>query len=122
MWKFPNKETKNLVAYDIRESIDTSKTLAFKKDSELTALFNHHVMKLMETGVNHKIMSGMSGSQDHIYGISDAVVMGFENLLFPFAWLAFGFVLVVPIIFGEMLLRRYKSFRGITIYGHHSKT
>ena len=122
IWSSYKDNVKNLVQLDIIEAVITPKTFAFNKDSELTALFNHQILTLIESGVIYKAMSGMSRGPDDVYGISDAVVIGFENLLFPFAWVALGSILAMPIILGEMILHRCKSFRSITMYGQNSNT
>ena len=41
----------NLVALDIDEAAKINKVIAFKKDSELAAAFNRHLLEMEETGV-----------------------------------------------------------------------
>ena len=41
----------NLVALDIDEAAKINKVIAFKKDSELAAVFNRNLLEMEETGV-----------------------------------------------------------------------
>ena len=108
LWSFASKETKGLITLDILEAVNIPKTLAFDKNSELTPLFNHHICKMKESGVIHQIMTSKSGDPDGVYGVEEPVVIGYENVLFPFGWLALGIAIIVPIILGEMILGRFK--------------
>ena len=109
IWTFPRNNMKNLIALDVLEAVDTPKTLAFNKDSELFALFNHEVLKMIESGITTKIVSSNTGNPKEVYGISDAIVIGYENLLFPFAWLALGSIIALPIMWGELILCKFNS-------------
>ena len=62
MWTFPRNNMKNLVASDILEAVDTPKTLAFNKDSELFSLFDHEVLKMIESGITTKIITSNQSS------------------------------------------------------------
>ena len=112
IWSFASKETKGLITLDILEAINIPKTLAFDKNSELTSLFNHQICKMKESGVIHQIMTSKSGDPEQVYGVDEPVVIGYENVLFPFGWLALGSIIVVPVILGEMILGRFKFLKG----------
>ena len=113
IWSFASKETKQLKQLDILEAIDIPKTLAFDKDSELTALFNHNVFKMKENGLIHQILTSKVSDPDQVYGVEDPIVIGYENVLFPFGWLALGSLLIGPLLMGEIILGRFRS-REIT--------
>ena len=112
IWSFASKETKGLITLDILEAINIPKTLAFDKNSELTSLFNHQICKMKESGVIHQIMTSKSGDPEQVYGVDEPVAIGYENVLFPFGWLALGSIIVVPVILGEMILGRFKFLKG----------
>ena len=101
-----------LIAHNIEESIFVPRTLAFDKDSDLTALFNHHICKMRESGVIQQLLSTSSGNPDQVYGMEEAVVIGYKNILFPFAWLALGLIIAMPIVLGENIIGRFKSKRS----------
>ena len=44
-----------------------------------------------------------------VYGMTEATVLGFENLFFPFAWLALGTLLAVPLVLAETIARKMES-------------
>ena len=96
IWSFASKETKDLKQLDILEAIDIPKTLAFDKDSELTALYNHNIFKMKENGLIHQILTKHTVDPDQAYGVDEPVVIGYENVLFPFGWLALGRHLSCP--------------------------
>ena len=103
---------KQLKQLDILEAINIPKTLAFDKNSELMPLFNHHICQMRESGVLHKMLTSASGDPDGVYEMDEAIVIGYENVLFPFGWLALGSVIVVPLIFVEVILGRLGCRKG----------
>ena len=46
---------KSLVTLDIKEKITFPVSIAIQKDSELLALFNHQIVRMIETGVLHRM-------------------------------------------------------------------
>ena len=122
IWSFASKETKDLKQLDILEAIDIPKTLAFDKDSELTALYNHNIFKMKENGLIHQILTKHTVDPDQAYGVDEPVVIGYENVLFPFGWLALGSLLIVPLLMAEVILGRSRLRMGIkgATEGHHN--
>ena len=41
--------------------------------------------------------------------MTEATVLGFENLFFPFAWLALGTLLAVPLVMAEAIAKNMVS-------------
>ena len=41
--------------------------------------------------------------------MTEATVLGFESLFFPFAWLALGTLLAVPLVMAETVARKMAS-------------
>ena len=113
IWSFASKETKGLIEIDILEAIPIPKTLAFDKNSELTALFNHNIFKMKESGVIHQILTSNSGDPNQVYGVEEPIVIGYENVLFPFGWLALGMIMILPLVMGEIILGKCTFRKGI---------
>ena len=102
------RAVKNIVPLYIIETRNIPQTLSFEEDSELLALFNHNILKMRESGIINRIKTSRNGNPDQFYGMSDAVVIGYENILFPFACLALGSLLAISISLVETIVRRYK--------------
>ena len=47
----PKPQWKSLVPLDIKEQVWIFVSIGMQKDSELFELFNHHILKILETGV-----------------------------------------------------------------------
>ena len=47
----PKPQWKSLVPLDIKEQVWIFVSIGMQKDSELFELFNHHILKMLETGV-----------------------------------------------------------------------
>ena len=41
--------------------------------------------------------------------MAEPIVLGYDNLFFPFGWLALGIVLVVPILVAEVFGKWFKA-------------
>lgn len=102
------RAVKNIVPLYIIETRNIPQTLSFQEDSELLALFNHNILKMRESGIINRIKTSRNGNPDRFYGMSDAVVIGYENILFPFACLALGSLLALSISLVETIVRRYR--------------
>ena len=104
---FSCAECLNLNALDIREAIIRDQHFAFKKDSEFTALFHHYLLKMQESGILD-ILHKRRGNRNQDYGMSEPIILGFDNLFFPFGCLALGIVVTVPVLLAENIGRRCK--------------
>ena len=105
-WTYEERE---LVALDIAENVAIDKSLAFKKGSELTKMFNNNLLKMQESGLINRIKSKWTSNRDQKYEMAGPIVLAFDNLFFPFACLALGIVVAVPITLTEVIVGRYTS-------------
>ena len=77
----------NLVVLDLEDQLYYHQTFAFKRDSEFVDLFNYHIGVMEKSGVLKHIQNvwipktGFATASD---SQSEAVVLGFENVAFPF--------------------------------------
>ena len=74
----------------IDEAVQFNEAIALRKNSELTALFNHHIFKLLQTGVVDRIRHAWMDRADGDYWVVEAVTLGYENVLFPFVSVVVG--------------------------------
>ena len=68
---------------------------------------------MKENRLIHQILTSKVSDPDQVYGVEDPIVIGYENVLFPFGWLALGSLLIGPLLMGEIILGRFRS-REIT--------
>ena len=61
---------------------------------------------MFEGGKIHKINDKWTAKYDKKYGIEDPIPLGYENVLFPYNFLALGIALAIPIILGEYVIKR----------------
>ena len=62
-----------------------------KKDSELLELINYHLIQLTETGIMNKFRRDAESRESGDRAILDnVVVLGYENVAFPFLTLLVG--------------------------------
>ena len=111
LWAIVVDDKYDLAILDIIENVATDKGLAFKKDSELTRSFNFNLLKMQESGLINRITNKWTGRRDLIYGLSEPLVLTFNNLFFPFGGLALGILIAIPITLVEMIVGKYKASR-----------
>ena len=87
--------------------------------SEFREAFNYHLLKLTEHGILKRIYNRWPDtSRNEEFGIAEAAILGFENLLFPFGFIALGFVLAAVTIIGEHFIWRNKRLNcGMELVG-----
>ena len=97
-----------IVALDINEAIRLYLGYAVQKDSEFFTLLNHHIFLMIENGKTRRLIKKWEVSQyDQKYGMEEAIVLGYEHVLFPYAWLALGITVALPMVLGEICLKRW---------------
>ena len=75
--------------------------------SEFREAFNFHLLKLTEHGILKRIYNRWPDtSRNEEFGITEAAVLGFENLLFPFSALAMGMAAAVVLAALEGVQRK----------------
>ena len=101
----------DVIPLDIVDKVTFFKALAFQKESELTPFFNHHLRRMEENGATAIITLRREDKRDKDFGISEPIVLGYDNLLFPSGWLALGMVISGILVFGEKIVK--KSARNL---------
>ena len=81
---------KEFVNLKIREAILLYNTLVLQKNSEFTELFNYRLLKMMETGNIERMKLRAIINADQEFGISEAIQLGYENVMDPFMCFALG--------------------------------
>ena len=111
VWAFENRWP-NLVVLDITENTATDKSLAFNKDSEFTKIFNNNLLKMQESGLINRIKKKWYGDYDKVFGMSEPLVLTFDNLFFPFGCLALGIIFTFLIITAEVIGWKFLVYKG----------
>ena len=90
--------------------------MAFQKDSQLAECFNHHLYRMIQSGV----MSQINGRADKIHEefnrIDDAIMLSYENVIFP------SLVLLTGLILSFSLLAMENGWTRIKRGGKPTKT
>ena len=84
---------KEFVSLDMADAVTLYNSLALRKDSEFTALFNYVLLKMQETGTMERMRLRwivLGGEEDFGGGMSEAIQLGYENVLLPFNCCAVG--------------------------------
>lgn len=69
--------------------------MAFQKESELVECFNHHFVKMIQSGIMGQINQRAEKINQKFNSIDDAVVLSYVNVVFPSLILLGGVVLSV---------------------------
>ena len=69
--------------------------MAFQKDSQLVECFNHHLHRMIQSGVMSQINGRAETVNNKYNSIDDAIVLSYENVIFPSLILLTGLVLSV---------------------------
>ena len=91
-------DTAGIIELDIVEAATLPQAFAFKKGSEFFALFNYQLLKMIESSITKRIKKKWAKDPNHEYGMAEPIVLGYDNLFFPFGWLALGIIFTVPIL------------------------
>ena len=94
-----------MAALELVDMIPVPTAFGLPLDSELAQPLNLFMLKLQETGVKHKLEQkwGIVGQKDNgDRGQEAAVVLGFENVSFPFIVLGFGVGVALMLGFVEV--------------------
>ena len=89
---------------------------------EFTELFNHHIFRLYEMGVMDRLKHKYVDKPNEDFGFPEAIALGYENLLFPFGFIALGAILASVVIVGEHIFGRItKLDNGMKFLGLRPK-
>ncbi len=96
------------VVMDFEEKLTTQLGFGLKKDSELKALFNYHIVKMRSTGfLSKRRKKWIEGNVPHDYThrifVQDPLVLGFDNLFFLVFLLVSGIIFSIIICLAEKL-------------------
>ena len=109
---YSGKLGKEVIDIDIIEAATFRRSLSFKKGSEFSALFSHHLFKMQEMGIIERIKKkDTTADRNKEYGMAEPIVLGYHNLFFPFGWLALGIVVTVPTLVVEVLAWRINTIK-----------
>ena len=81
------------------------KAIALQKDSEFTTTLNYQMLMMFESGKLQKINHKWAAKYDMKYGMEEPVQLGYENVLFPYNFLALGIALALPMILCEFMFK-----------------
>ena len=95
----------NLQFLDIVEATPVYKAIALQKDSEFTTTLNYQMLMMFESGKLQKINHKWAAKYDMKYGMEEPVQLGYENVLFPYNFLALGIALALPMILCEFIFK-----------------
>ena len=62
------------------------------KNSEFSGLLNYWLHRFDETGVKDRLWKWWTYKGGEEFGVNEAITLGFENITFPFMFIAVGFV------------------------------
>ena len=102
---------KEVIKMDIIEATTLRQSISFQKDSEFFALFTHNIFKMQEIGLVGRIKNKHSVDPDTEYGMSEPIVLGYENIIFPFSWLALGIMIALALLVVEVGGRWLKTLK-----------
>ena len=87
-----------IIELDIIEAATLPQAFSFKKGSEFFALFNYQLLKMIESSITKRIKNKWARDPNQEYGMAEPIVLGYDNLFFPFGWLALGMIIAMPIL------------------------
>ena len=87
----------------IDEGVKFNEGVALQNNSEFTELFNRHIFKLLQTGAVDRVRHMWMDRADGDYWVTEAVTLGYENVLFPFAAVVVGALLALLFMSCEFL-------------------
>ncbi len=107
-----DKEVEAVTAF--KDAFASQLAFGLQKDSEFTAAFNHHLFKMVQSGVLRQLMyKWLEGRRpedesDRIF-TEDATSLGYENLFFPMVVMLVGLAGGLALLVGERWGRRRKA-------------
>ena len=102
---------RNLIALGVADAAKLFKSMALQKNSEFSTLINHQIMMMIESGKLERIKYQWEGKHEENYEVEEAIVLGYEHVLFPYSLLALGMTMSVPIILAEWMAKRLAKTR-----------
>ena len=76
---------KRIIGLTLEESYKAYHAIALQKNSEFRAIFDYYILKLQEVGIFHELaQKWIPQTTWETEPASDKIVLGYNNLLFPF--------------------------------------
>ena len=102
-----------LLKLDDSEKVNTHAALMLQHDSEFLQIFNHHIMKMIETGVLRRIYRKYNYRlyRNEQFSISEPQPLGINNALFLFILLGAGISMALGIAFVEYIVAKWHQMR-----------
>ena len=88
------------------------------KNSEFTGLLNHWLQKFDETGLKERLWKQWTYKGGEEFGVDEATTLGFENLTFPFMFIAEGFVGACIFLIFEICLGKKRNQAKKVTFGN----
>ena len=89
--------------------------MAFQKDSQLVECFNHHLHRIIQSGVMSQINGRAETINEKFNSIDDAVVLSYQNVIFPSLVLLTGLVISVSQLAMENVWARIRKRSNIDL-------
>ena len=77
-----------LKALNIMDSVRVPAAYSYPKGSEFRKMFDYHLLKIKESGIDEKIVTNYAPDPPLQIGIAEAQQLGYDALLFPMILLA----------------------------------
>ena len=85
--------------------------MTFQKDSQLVDCFNHHLHRMIQNGVMSQIKGRARSDNRKFNSIDDAVMLSYENVIFPSLVLLTGIALSISQLAMEKVWARIQRVR-----------
>ena len=79
----------------LQDGIKAHLGMAFQRNSQLLECFNHHLLKMIQSGVMSQINDRAEAINDKFNRIDDAIVLSYRNVIFPTLILLAGIAMSV---------------------------
>ena len=97
-------------ALDLEQQSTLLLSFGLQKNSEYTQIFSHHLQKMDESGLLHRLAQKWGIKSVSKPKVSGAIPLGYENVLFPFIGVVIGTIIALTILFCEMLVACIEVF------------
>ena len=88
----PAAGNQRLKALNIMDSVRASGAYGYPKESEFCKMFDYHLLKIKESGIDERIVTNYAPDPPLQIGIAEAEQLGYDALPFPMILLLFGIV------------------------------
>ena len=103
-----------LKALNIMDSVSVPGAYGYPKGSEFQKMFDYHLLKIKESGMDEKIVTNYAPDSPLQIGIADAEQLGYDFLLFPIVLLLIGSCGALILVIFECIIRSMLHLGGTT--------